>query len=55
VAAFDLFPIETIDNKIRWLARAAADNWICSFAHDAGMPFASIIQEGRAGFLAVAA
>jgi glyoxylase-like metal-dependent hydrolase (beta-lactamase superfamily II) len=51
VAAFDLFPIETIDNKIRWLARAAAGNWICSFAHDAEMPFARITQEKRAGFL----
>lgn len=55
VAAFDLFPIETIDNKIRWLTRAAAENWICSFAHDPEMPFARIIQEGRAGFLAVTA
>jgi len=47
VAAFDLFPLTTIDNKIRILAQAAAGNWVCGFAHDAGVAFARIRGGGR--------
>jgi hypothetical protein len=39
VAAFDLYPLQTIDTKTRWLARAEAENWICGFGHDCGTCF----------------
>jgi glyoxylase-like metal-dependent hydrolase (beta-lactamase superfamily II) len=45
VAAFDLYPLECIDTKTRWLTRAAQENWICGFAHDSRVGFGRIIQD----------
>ncbi len=53
VAAFDLFPLETIDNKARWLATAAREDWLCGFGHDPGQPFARIQPDPKTGFRAV--
>ncbi len=46
VAAFDLYPLESIDNKMRWLTRAAQEQWICGFGHDCDLAFARIKQSG---------
>ena len=43
--AFDLFPLESIDTKMRWLARAAGDNWLCGFAHDPDVAFTTIVRD----------
>jgi glyoxylase-like metal-dependent hydrolase (beta-lactamase superfamily II) len=42
VAAFDLYPMEHIDTKLRWLARAAQEDWICGFAHEPEIAFTRI-------------
>ena len=42
VAAFDLFPVTTIDQKARVLRQAADQNWWCGFAHDNAIGFAKI-------------
>ena len=42
VAAFDLYPLQTIDTKTHWLARAEAENWICGFGHDVAQPFLAV-------------
>lgn len=47
VAAFDLFPLETIDQKFRWLGEAARRNWVCGFGHDAEVPFARVSASGN--------
>jgi glyoxylase-like metal-dependent hydrolase (beta-lactamase superfamily II) len=47
VAAFDLFPLQAIDNKIRWLTEAARGGWICGFAHDADIAFTRIGSAGQ--------
>ena len=47
VAAFDLFPIETIDQKFRWLGEAARGNWVCGFGHDAEVAFARVSASGN--------
>ena len=48
ITAFDLDPLQTIDNKLRWLADAAHGGWICGFGHDVNLPFACIAErEGR--------
>ena len=47
VAAFDLFPLEAIDNKIRWLTEAVRGGWICGFAHDADIAFTRIENAGQ--------
>jgi glyoxylase-like metal-dependent hydrolase (beta-lactamase superfamily II) len=52
VAAFDLYPLETIENKIRWLTAAVEGRWLCGFGHDVGMPLARIVPDGKTGFSA---
>jgi glyoxylase-like metal-dependent hydrolase (beta-lactamase superfamily II) len=48
VAAFDLFPIETIATKLELFERAAAEGWWCSFAHDPSVAFAKIgVEQGK--------
>jgi glyoxylase-like metal-dependent hydrolase (beta-lactamase superfamily II) len=48
VAAFDLDPVQTIDSKLDWLARAARGEWICAFAHEPDTAFARILhQDGK--------
>jgi glyoxylase-like metal-dependent hydrolase (beta-lactamase superfamily II) len=48
VAAFDLFPLETIATKLEIFERAAAERWWCSFAHDPSVTFAKIeTEEGK--------
>ena len=39
VAAFDLFPMETIRSKNELFSRAAAEGWWCSFGHDPKVSF----------------
>jgi len=46
VAAFDLFPLETIRSKNELFARAAAEGWWCSFGHDPKVDFARIVESG---------
>jgi glyoxylase-like metal-dependent hydrolase (beta-lactamase superfamily II) len=48
VAAFDLFPMESIRSKNELFARASAEGWWCSFAHDPKVSFARITsREGK--------
>jgi glyoxylase-like metal-dependent hydrolase (beta-lactamase superfamily II) len=42
IGAVDLFPLTAIDNKIRLLTQAAAQNWWCAYAHDADTAFSRI-------------
>ena len=48
VAAFDLFPLECIDVKTRWLTWAAREKWICGFGHDSQVAFTKVEEkEGK--------
>jgi len=48
VAAFDLFPLESIRSKNELFGRAAKDGWWCSFGHDPKVSFARIVShEGK--------
>jgi glyoxylase-like metal-dependent hydrolase (beta-lactamase superfamily II) len=53
VAAFDLFPLETIAQKEKWLAAAVEGGWVCGFAHDTEAAFARIAADAKKGFSAV--
>jgi hypothetical protein len=53
VAAFDLFPLETIDRKGEWLATAAREDWLCAFGHDPQIAFARIRPDPKTRFTAV--
>jgi glyoxylase-like metal-dependent hydrolase (beta-lactamase superfamily II) len=45
VAAFDLYPLESIENKVKWLGLAAANGWHLGFGHDPEIAFARIAAE----------
>jgi len=45
VAAFDLSPLESIENKVKWLGEAAAGGWFCGFGHDPEVTFARLATE----------
>jgi len=53
VASFDLYPLETIENKTRWLAAAVQGHWLCAFGHDTGLPFARVETDVKTHFRAV--
>jgi len=38
VMSFDLYPVQTMENKKKWLAEAARGNWLCVLCHDADTP-----------------
>ncbi len=52
VAAFDLFPLESIASKNELFSQAAAEGWHCSFAHDPKVSFSRIAsRDGKFSLL----
>jgi glyoxylase-like metal-dependent hydrolase (beta-lactamase superfamily II) len=47
MTAFDLYPLETIENKVRWLGRAATESWYCGFGHDCAIAFARLAPDTK--------
>ena len=52
VMGYDLFPLETLANKQRWLPRAYAESWTCFFEHDPDIPCATLVEEKPGRFAA---
>ncbi len=50
VAAFDLYPLTTIENKSRLLEQAVREGWWCGFAHDPNIAFARIGKDNKGRF-----
>jgi glyoxylase-like metal-dependent hydrolase (beta-lactamase superfamily II) len=50
VAAFDLYPLESIENKVKWLGRAAAEGWHCGFGHECELDFTRIAADAKRSF-----
>ena len=44
IMAYDLFPLQTLETKRRWLAQMVAENWIVVFGHDSDIPAATLHQ-----------
>jgi glyoxylase-like metal-dependent hydrolase (beta-lactamase superfamily II) len=53
VMSYDLYPLETMANKERWLPQAVAGDWLCFFVHDLDVPAARLIEERPGRFKAV--
>src|SRR5579864_1646463 len=53
VMAFDLYPLETIETKMKWLETASRNGWVCGFAHDHAVGFARIADSPKTRFSAV--
>jgi glyoxylase-like metal-dependent hydrolase (beta-lactamase superfamily II) len=49
-AAFDLTPLEVIENKNRWLTEAVKGQWWCAFAHETKLAFARIRSDAKTQF-----
>jgi glyoxylase-like metal-dependent hydrolase (beta-lactamase superfamily II) len=54
VMSYDLYPVETMENKRLWLPRAAAEGWLCVFEHDAETPLGRLTADERPGRFRVA-
>ena len=42
IMGYDLYPVTTLENKKRWLPRAAEERWLCIFEHDPEVPMARL-------------
>jgi len=45
---FDLYPLDTIESKKRYYARAIAEKWLTVFTHDPKVPWA-YVEKGQSG------
>lgn len=49
IMSYDLYPLTTLENKKRWLPRAAEEGWLCVFEHDPEVPLGRLeeVKPGR--------
>lgn len=45
--SFDLYPLETIESRKRYYARALPENWLTLFTHDPEVPWAYVQKDER--------
>lgn len=54
IMGFDLYPMETLASKERWLPRVAAGGWLAIFGHENEHPFGRLVEEKPGRFRAEA-
>jgi glyoxylase-like metal-dependent hydrolase (beta-lactamase superfamily II) len=47
IMSYDLYPVDTFNNKKALLARAADEGWVVAFSHDLGHPFGILRRSGK--------
>jgi glyoxylase-like metal-dependent hydrolase (beta-lactamase superfamily II) len=52
IMGFDLFPMQTLEQKQRWLPRAAEEGWLSVFEHDPDVPLGRIVSDRPGRFKA---
>lgn len=52
VMGYDLYPLETLENKRHWLPRAHAEGWVCFFEHDPDIACGKLVEERPGRFRA---
>lgn len=45
IMAYDLYPIDLIENKKRLLAQAVREQWLCVFEHDPHVPWGTVVED----------
>ena len=50
--AYDLYPLETIENRKRFYLQALPEAWLVIFTHDHAMPWAHLHQNERGKIIA---
>jgi len=51
--SFDLYPLETIESRKRYYARAVPENWLTMFTHDPTIPWAYVQRDERGKMVAL--
>ena len=46
VMSFDLYPVETLEQKKRLIPQAVSEGWVCVFEHDPRTPLGRLREEG---------
>jgi len=46
IMGYDLYPLETLEQKKRWIPQAVREEWLCFFVHDPAVPAAYLRQKG---------
>ena len=54
VMAFDLYPLETIESRLRYYSRAIPEKWLTMFTHDPEIPWAHVEKDERGKMVAKA-
>jgi glyoxylase-like metal-dependent hydrolase (beta-lactamase superfamily II) len=52
VMAFDLYPVETVESRKRYYARAIPEKWLTAFTHDPKVPWAYIENDEKGKLVA---
>jgi glyoxylase-like metal-dependent hydrolase (beta-lactamase superfamily II) len=52
VMSFDLYPLQTIESRKRYYARAIPERWLTIFTHDPNIPWAYLEKDGRGKIVA---
>ena len=47
IMSYDLYPVETFNNKKALLARAVEEGWVLAFSHDLSHPFGTLRRSGK--------
>jgi len=45
IMAYDLYPVDLVENKKRLLSQAVRDQWLCVFEHDPKVPWGTIVED----------
>ena len=45
IMAYDLYPVELIENKRKLLSEAVRERWLCVFEHDPDVPWGTLVDE----------
>jgi hypothetical protein len=49
--AYDLYPLQTLETKRKWVPRMAKENWIAVFGHDPDVAAATLLErDGKIEF-----
>jgi glyoxylase-like metal-dependent hydrolase (beta-lactamase superfamily II) len=54
VMAFDLYPVESVESRKRYYARALPENWLTMFTHDPQVPWTYLEKDERGKIVAKA-
>lgn len=44
IMGFDLYPLDTLESKRRWIPKAAAEGWTCFFGHETDLPCGRLVE-----------